>query len=483
MSINIRFIANLLGKLILIESFCFLICVVISLCYGETDWSAFLCSAGISMFCGVVMSWQVKATDKVLSRKDGYFIVSSIWLIFSLFGALPYILSGSIPNYVDAFFETISGFTTTGATILNDIESLPHAMLIWRSMTQWLGGLGMVMLFIAILPSLGIEGRDLYMAETTGPIRKKMAATFGLTARRLWYIYLILTFVTVFLLWFAGMDWFDAINHAMTSVASGGFSTKQASIAYWHSPLIDYILIFVMICAATNFFLIYELFKGNVKQMSEDEEFRSYILIIVIVTLIITVGLYFSGWGGVEKSFRDALFQVVSIISSTGFATADYLMWPPLLGILLFILMFPCGSAGSTSGGIKTVRFVLLLKNAFIETKRLLHPNAVFTVKFNKRSVHPNIMSGVMGFFVLYMILFTVSSVVMGYFTEDTFTATSSVLTCLSNVGPGFGTIGPSDTFAHLPSMAKIWLALLMLIGRLEMYTVIVLFTRAFWKR
>lgn len=481
--INIRFITNILGRLMLIESACFLLCVIISLIYGESDTWAFVYAALITGVTGSCMAYVVKAPDKVLAKKDGYFTVTFVWLFFSLFGCLPFLLGHTIPSFVDAFFETISGFTTTGSSVLNNIESLPHATLFWRSMTQWLGGLGIAVLFLAILPSLGIEGRDLYVAEVTGPTHNKMAATFYSSARKLWLFYLTLTCLETLLLLFGGMSLFDAICHAFATMATGGFSTKQASIAYWNSPYIQYVITVFMFMAATNFGLLYAAFKGDPKKIVRDEEFKWYTIIIIFASLIITAGLYLTNWAGLEKCFRDALFQVVSILTTTGFATADYLLWPTLLGLIIFIIMFIGSCAGSTAGGIKVIRVVLLFKNSFTEMKRIIHPNAVINVKYDGKSVHPTVMTGVMAFFILFMIVFSIGSIIMAVFTEDIATACSAVISAMSNIGPGFGSIGPMDNFAHLNDAAKLVLAALMLIGRLEVFTVLVLFSKAFWKR
>lgn len=481
--INIRFITHILGRLMLIESACFLLCVILSLIYGESDTRAFVYAALITGATGSCMAYAVKAPDKVLAKKDGYFTVTFVWLFFSLFGCLPFLLGHTIPSFVDAFFETISGFTTTGSSVLNNIESLPHATLFWRSMTQWLGGLGIAVLFLAILPSLGIEGRDLYVAEVTGPTHSKMAATFYSSARKLWLFYLSLTGLETVLLLFGGMSFFDAVCHAFTTMATGGFSTKQDSIAYWNSPYIQYVTILFMFMAATNFGLLYAGFKGDSKKILHDEEFKWYTIIIIFASLIITAGLYLTDWAGLEKCFRDALFQVVSILTTTGFATADYLLWPTLLGLIIFIIMFIGSCAGSTAGGIKVIRVVLLFKNSFTEMKRIIHPNAVINVKYDDKSVHPTVMTGVMAFFILFMIVFSIGSIIMAVFTDDIATACSAVISAMSNIGPGFGSIGPMDNFAHLNDAAKLVLAALMLIGRLEVFTVLVLFSKAFWKR
>lgn len=481
--INFRFIANLMGRFLLLESAFLLLCVAVALIYGEPDALAFFYSALITLCGGILMSWKIKIKDRVLAKKDGYFLVTFVWLIFSIFGCLPYILGNTIPSFADAFFETMSGFTTTGSSVLNNIDSLPHATLFWRSLTQWLGGLGIIMLFLAILPSLGIEGRDLYVAEVTGPTHSKTSFTFTSSARRMWFLYTGLTVLQTLLLWCGPMGFFDSICHAFTTMATGGFSTKQDSLAHWNSAYIQYVTIVFMFLAGTNFGLLMATLKGCWQKLIRDNEFQLYLIIVAVSTAIISIGLYLSGWGNPEKSFRDALFQVVTLMTTTGYATADYLLWPPLLGLILFILFFIGASAGSTAGGIKVVRVYLLFKNSFVELKRIIHPNGIINVKYDNKTVHPNIMTGIMAFAILFMIVFTIGSVIMTLFTEDIITACSAVITSMSNVGPGFGSIGPMYSFAHLNDFAKIFLALLMLVGRLEVFTVLVLFTKSFWKK
>ena len=481
--INFRFIAHLMGKLLLIES-CFLfLCAAIAWIYGESDITAFLYTALITSSVGLFMSSCIKIKDRVLAKKDGYFTVTVVWVIFSLFGSLPYMFGNTIPHFADAFFETMSGFTTTGSSVLNDIDSLPHATLFWRSLTQWLGGLGIVMLFIAILPSLGIEGRDLYVAEVTGPTHSKSSFTFTSTARQMWIIYSSLTALQTILLMFGGMNFFDGICHSFTTMATGGFSTKQASVAYWDSAYIQYIIIAFMFIAGTNFALIHTVIKGNWKKLFQDNEFQLYFIIAFLSSVIIGVGLYIDDWSNFEQSMRDATFQVVSLMSTTGFITADYLLWASSFGMILYLLLFTGSSAGSTSGGIKIIRVFLLFKNSFVELKRIIHPNGIINVKYNYKTVHPNIMSGITGFVILYMIVFIIGSLAITIFTDDFMTASSAVITCMSNVGPGFGSVGPMDSFSHLHDVAKWILSFLMLVGRLEVLTVMVLFTKAFWTK
>lgn len=481
--INFRFITNLMGKLLLLESAFLFICIIMAAIYGESDLLAFVYTTAITLITGGAICAFVKVKDRILAKKDGYFMVTMVWIVFSVFGCLPYIFGGTLTSFIDAFFETMSGFTTTGSSVIPDVEIVPHATLFWRSLTHWLGGLGIIMLFIAVLPSLGIESRDLYVAETTGPTHSKASFTFTGTARKMWILYVILTLLQSVLMRLGGMDVFDSVCHAMSTMATGGFSTKSNSIAYWDSAYIQYVIIIFMFIAGINFGLVFTAIKGNWRKLIKDNEFQQYLLITIVASIIIGIGLYASNWGSFEKSFRDAIFQVVTIITTTGFATADYLLWPPLLGLILFLLFFAGASAGSTAGGFKIVRVYLLFKNSFTELKRIIHPNGIITVKYNGKSVHPDIMTSIMGYAILYMILFAIGSLIMTLFTEDIITACSSVITCMSNVGPGFGSIGPMFTFAHLNEFAKLFLALLMLIGRLEIFTVMVLFTKAFWKR
>ncbi len=480
--INFRFIANILGKLLLVESAALLLCMGVALIYGEDDADAFLISAGITLAASLVLIFSVRVKDKVLAKRDGYFIVSCIWILFTVFGSLPLMISGYIPSFPDAFFEIMSGFTTTGSSILNDVEALPHASLFWRALTQWMGGLGIVVILLAILPSLGIEGRDLYVAEVPGPMHDKFSFTFYSTARRMCILYSGLTAAETVLLMFGGMSFFDALCHSFASMATGGYSTKTASVAYWDSPYIQYVITAFMFIAGTNFALLYSLFKGKAFRLFKDEEFRLYSGITLAVSLVIAGVLYFGGHSGLEKSFRDALFQVVTILTTTGFASADYLYWPYIAQMLLFILLFIGGSAGSTVGGIKCVRILLLFKNAFNELKRVIHPNGVINVKYNGKSVRTELLSSITSFFCMYIFTFVVGSIVMSCFT-DIMTATSSVITCLSNVGPGFGEVGPMSNFSDLPGFCKIFLSFIMLVGRLELFTFFVIFTTAFWKK
>lgn len=466
-----------------VEGVAMLLALAVSLIYNESDTLGFILSSGLNMSVGASIIWLTRNVSQDIGKREGFIIVALVWIVFSLLGSLPYIFTGSIPNYTDAFFETMSGFTTTGSSILNDVESLPHGILFWRSLTQWLGGMGMIVLSLAILPVFGIGGMQLYIAEVPGPTPDKISPRIRQTAATLWVIYLVFTVAQILLLWLGKMPLFDAVCHSFTTMATGGFSTKQASIAFWPSPYIQYVVVLFMFIAGTNFTLSYFAIRGKFNHLLKDEEFKFYLFIILVFTLLIFTGLLISTQAGVENAFRDALFQVVSIITTTGFATTDYLLWKPVLIALIFSAFFFGGSAGSTGGGIKIMRIVLLLKNGYYELKRMVHPNAVIPLKFNKHSVDSKIVTNVLAFFVLYFMIFGVSTVLFMLFEPNLETSMGAVATSLGNIGPGLGSVGPTETFAHIHPAGKWFLSFLMLLGRLELFTILVLFSPTFWKQ
>ena len=466
--LNYRIILKTLGFLLFVEGFFMVIALLVGLIYNEPDVLSFLYSALVSMATGVLAVLPNRNAKKEIGKREGFVIVSLVWVVFSVFGSLPYLFSGSIPSVTDAFFETMSGFTTTGSSILNDIESLPHGILFWRSMTQWLGGMGIIVLSLAILPLFGIGGMQLFAAEVPGPTPDKLSPKISQTAKSLWGIYVLFTLVETILLWIGGMSFFDAINHSFTTMATGGYSTKQASIAYWDSAYIQYVIVFFMFLAGTNFSLSYCALSGKFRKVIENEEFKYYVLFIIGFTILIFSGLLISTSIGIEKSFRDALFQVVSIITTTGYVTADYLQWQPILAILIFALFFFGGSAGSTGGGIKIMRIVLLLKNSYYELRRMIHPNAVIPVRFNKHAVSEQIITNVLAFFMFYFIVFFFSTIVFTLFDPDLDSSMGAVATCLGNIGPGLGNVGPVLNFANVEPIGKWFLSFLMLLGRLE---------------
>ncbi|MEL7589127.1 MAG: potassium transporter TrkG [Prolixibacteraceae bacterium] len=481
--LNVGLIIKILGFLLVVEGISMLTAFGVTLIYQEADMIPLLQASLICIVTGGITVYLTRNAGKNISKSDGFVIVSLVWVIFSFFGSLPYLLSGSIPNLTDAFFETMSGFTTTGSSILNDIEALPHGILFWRSMTQWLGGMGIIVLSLAILPVFGIGGMQLFAAEVPGPVPDKLNPKIKQTAKNLWAIYILFTFLETMLLWLGGMDLFDAVNHSFTTMATGGYSTKQASVAYWDSPFIQYVIVFFMVIAGTNFTLSYSALTGKFDRVYKNEEFKYYVLFIAGFTAIIFSGLLLSTQLGFEQAFRDALFQVVTIITTTGYATTDYLTWTPFLTVLLFALFFFGGSAGSTGGSIKIMRIVLLMKNSYYELRRMLHPNAVIPVRFNGRAVSDQIITNVLAFFMIYMIIFFVSTILFTIIEPDLDSAMGAVATSLGNIGPGLGSFGPAENFYHLHPAGKWFLSFLMLLGRLELFTVLVLFSPAFWKK
>ncbi|MBT8177680.1 MAG: TrkH family potassium uptake protein [Eudoraea sp.] len=495
MHLNFKIISHLMGLLLLCNGGFMLLAALVSGLYQDGVTQEITLSAILTLLIGIVAMFFTRGHKKEVKRKEGYLIVTLGWLVMSVSGILPYYLSGAIPNITDAFFETISGYTTTGASILNDIERLPRGIIFWRSLTHWIGGMGIIVLAIAILPLLGIGGMQLFAAEAPGPNADKLHPRITDTAKRLWLIYVGYTAAETILLQLAGMTFFDAINHAMATLSTGGFSTRNASLAYWNDqPLIQYIVILFMFLAGGNFVLSYFAFKGKVQRVLRDEEFKYYGIFIVLFVIVAAVVVYTRAnvqpgemfpmvLGEGESAFRHALFQVVAVITTTGFVTADFTAWTPFLTVFFFGLMFSGGSAGSTAGGIKIMRHILIIKNGLLEFKRTLHPNAIIPVRFNQKTVTEHIVYNIIGFFVLYMLLFLIGASVLGMLGLDFVSAIGGAASSLGNVGPAFGSLNPLSNFSGLPVLGKWWCAFLMLAGRLELFTVLILFTPYFWKR
>tara|TARA_B100000809_G_scaffold133200_1_gene130929 strand:+ start:13569 stop:15026 length:1458 start_codon:yes stop_codon:yes gene_type:complete len=479
--INIKVVTNIVGGLIIISGALMSLAIPVSLYYKSDDLYAISLASIITLLSGLGLKLTTRnhKNDEV-KKREGYLIVGLGWLAMTLFGTLPYVISGAIPDYTNAFFETISGLTTTGASILNDIESLPKGILFWRSMTQWIGGMGIIVLTIAILPLLGVGGMELFASESPGPTKDKIHPRIKETAKRLWFIYFSLTVLQCIMLMFAGMDFYDAINHSLTTMSTGGFSTKQASIAAFDSPIIEYIVIAFMFIAGTNFTLLYFGSKLKIRKFWENDEFKWYAAAVVILCASIVPVIYL---GDFEKAFRDSLFQVVSILTTTGFATTDFTTWGSFVSFIFFLLLFTGASAGSTSGGMKIVRIVLLMKNGFLEFKRRLHPNAIVPVTLNNQAVSSKIIYNLLAFVFFYLFLFVTGSIALTFFGLEFKEALSAAATSIGNVGPGIGKLGPSGNFYKLPNAAKWILTVLMLMGRLELFTIAILFTPYFWKR
>ena len=483
MKFNLKVIGNIIGILLLINGLLMLTAVPFGIYHGEGSWKGILVASLVNSVIGFIFYYNTKDNEnKELKRRDGYLIVILSWIAMSLFGMLPYIFTDQISNVPDAFFETVSGYTTTGASILNDIEILDHGILYWRSLTQWIGGMGIIVLAVAILPFLGIGGMQLFVAEAPGVSVDKLQPRIKETAMRLWQIYISFTVVLFFILWAEGMNSFEAVNHAMTTFATGGFSTKNASIGYFESPLIQYTIILFMFISATNFTLTYFAIKLDFKKVFKNEEFRIYSSFIIFLTAIVFITLYLIDSSYAEETFRSALFSVVSIITTTGFTTVDFTGWTEFITILFFILMFFGASAGSTSGGIKIVRHVVLLKNSYIELKKQLHQQGVFILRFNNSKVPQSVVTNILAFMMLYVVIFSIGSVIMTLMGVDFITAIGSVAATLGNIGPGIGDVGPASNFSSIPDAGKYFLSLLMLIGRLELLTFLLILTPAFWK-
>ena len=484
MKLNIKAILSILGLLLAVNGILMLLCLFVSLYYKDGHWVNLLLAGLITLAVGGILRFSSKNNKNPgLSKRDGYLVVTLGWLCMSIFGTLPYLLSGEIPSFTDAFFETLSGYTTTGASILNDIESVGKGILMWRSLTQWVGGMGIIVLTVAILPILGIGGMQLFVAEAPGVTPDKLKPRITDTAKRLWLIYLGLTLAEAILLKIGGMTDFDAINHSLTTMATGGFSTKQASIAHFDSPFIQYVIIVFMFIAGTNFTLTYFALRGNLRTVWKNEEFRYYFLCSVGFTILITAIVFIHADNSFEKSFRDSLFQLVSIITTTGFVTADYTSWAPFITLIFFMFMFIGASSGSTAGGVKVVRHIVLLKNSVLELRRQLHPAAVLPVRLNRKAVTSEITFNIMAFMIIYFMIFAFGAVIFSSFGYDFNTSIGAVATCLGNIGPGIGKVGPVDNFAFISAPGKWVLSFLMLLGRLELFTVLILLTPYYWTK
>lgn len=461
-----------------------LVCLPVSIYYNDGQWYALLLSGVITSLIGLFAYVFTKEKgSSSLKKRDGYLVVTLGWLGMTIFGTLPYLISGEIPYFTDAFFETMAGFTTTGASILNDIESVGKGILMWRSLTQWIGGMGIIVLTVAILPLLGIGGMQLFVAEAPGVTPDKLKPRITDTAKRLWLIYLGLTVFEAILLKIGGMNYFDSINHALTTMATGGFSTRQDSIAYFNSPFIQYVIIVFMFLAGTNFTLTYFGLHGQLKKVWGNEEFRFYFGFTAGFAILITAVVFIVTNNTFEASFRESLFQLVSIVTTTGFVTADYTGWAPLATVIFFMLMFVGASTGSTAGGVKVVRHIILLKNSLLELRRQIHPAAVLPVRLNNKAVTSEITFNIMAFMIIYFMVFAFGSILISSFGYDFNTSVGAVATCLGNIGPGFGKVGPMDNFAFISGPGKWVLSFLMLLGRLELFTVLILFTPYYWTK
>lgn len=477
---NLAGLIRLSVRILTILSSALALCVFIALIYGEPVNSFIITAIVAGVFAAVGYYFSEKSNSDTFSKKEAYLSVSIAWFLMSVIGALPYVLSGYFPSYIDAFFESVSGFTTTGSSILTDIEVLPKSILFWRSFTHWIGGIGIIVLVIVIMPSAKINNYSIFSLEST--VRDKVKPRIRSVGYRLLGIYILLTFTEVVLLLFGNMSLYESVCHAFGTVSTGGFSPKNTSLINY-SPYIQYVVMIFMILGGTNFILHYFAIKRQFKPIKENEEFRFYISAIVIAGLFITLILYFQTDRSFEASFRDSFFQVASIITCTGFATSDYLLWPNLGWIMIFLLMFLGGSTGSTAGGIKIARHVIAIKSVKNIFVNQLHPHSIRTTHLNGKLINTEANISIISYIYWYLLAFLAGSISLVLMGLDGMTSTSAIATAMGGIGPGFGTIGPVSNFAHLPDAAKILLSVFMILGRLELYTIIILFTPSFWKK
>ena len=486
LGIHFRLISKEMGFILSLEALLIFLSAVVSVYFKEPAAQYIWISGGITFATGSLLSWYGYGTNaKYIAKKDSILTVTLSWLLFSIFGALPYYISGAIPSITDAFFETMSGLTTTGSTILTDVEIIPKGLLFWRSLTQWIGGLGMIVFVLAFLPLIAGGGSThLFEDEATGISHDKFRPKIDQVAKRLWSIYLGFTAALVVLLYLGPMNLFDACCHAFSTMATGGYSTKNESIAYWNSTYVDYVISIFMLIGAVNFTLWYFFFKRDFKRLFRDEELRWFLSIVIIATLIFTICLsYNQEYDNFSESFRVSFFQVTAIFSTTGFSVADFTLWGPFFLLIISFLMLICGCGGSTSGGMKTVRFIILCKNAMNEFSKQIHPKAIIPVRLNGNTVSLHVVQRVLAFAFLYTVTILIS---IGIFTatgikfED---AWGVALSGISNVGPAFGEFGPSGNFSVMTDFAKWYYSFLMIAGRLELFTVLILFTPGFWKK
>jgi len=484
---NTRIVFQAMGALLIIEALFMLVPTFISFGYNEYDKMSFVVSTILTFLAGTIGLVVGRKAPNHVGEREGYLIVALVWVVFSVFGMLPYYLSGSIPSFTDAWFETMSGFTTTGATVVPDVEVLTHGALIWRSLTQWLGGMGIIVLSLAILPMFGLGGMQLYAAEVTGLNYEKLSPHIADTAKKLWGFYILLTAMEVVLLWVFGMDMFDSVCHSFSTIATGGFSTKNSSIAFYNSAAIHYTIAIFMLVSGINFALLIYLLQGRPGRIAHDEETHWYIGSVVICTAILGISLFIQNcdwtWLGGEKALRLGFFTVITTMTTTGYSVSDYTNWFPPLWVMVFFLMFTGACAGSTSGGIKWIRIAIFAKNGVAEFKRRIHPNAIIPVKISNKPVSQQTMNNLMAFMMCYIFILVIATLIfcgLGIpFDESIGTAVSAI----GNVGVSIGQFGPAGTYASFPEVGKWVLTFVMLIGRLEIFTVLLLFTPALWKK
>ncbi len=486
MNIHLNTIFRVIAVIIAFVGMIMLLPTITAFYLKESIAPYLLITCVVCMCVGLGIFKMTKRSTNQLSKRDGYIIVVMAWVVTTIVSALPYLIMDLDISVVDAVFESISGLTTTGATIFSDLNLLPDSILLWRSFTQWIGGMGIIVLTIAIFPLLGVGGVELFIAESPGPTSNKIHPRIKETAKRLWLLYVSITGILIGVLYIEGMTAYDAVNHGLTTIATGGFSTKNESIGYYDTPLIQYTLIIFMFIAGINYSLIYASIKGQFRKVYRSDEFKTYVMFVCVSILFVTILCYNFSGNGIEQSFRESAFHVVSIITTTGFVTTDYTLWHSVGAFFFLGLLFSGACAGSTSGGIKIVRHLVFAKNSILEFKRLLHPNALIRLRLDKSIVAPKVMTHVLTFLLIYLFVFFVGMITMTFILNDfdnpLVTSAGIVATCLGNVGPAVGSIGPLDNFSTIPNSGKIVTSFIMLVGRLELFSILVLFTPYFWR-
>ena len=480
---NLRLTLYLVGFLNLFLAFSMTAPLAVSLIYQDGTAIYFLATIGLVVFSGLILILTFRSPGQEIRHREGMAVVTLGWVSAGFFGSLPYYMTGVLDRFIDCLFESFSGFTTTGASIMTDIEMLPQAILFWRDLTHWLGGMGIIVMTIAILPLLGVGGMQLFKAEAPGPVTDRLKPRIAETAKTLWKVYLVFTGAEVLLLHLGGMELFDSFCHTFGTLATGGFSTKSASIGHYQSAYFDTVITVFMLISGINFTLHYQALSGNIKTFYKNSELRFFLAIFLTASILITWSIWKSHVPSLGESVSLATFQTASILSTTGYTTTDFEQWPSFARIILLTLIFIGGSAGSTGGSIKVLRVMLLLKHSYRELRHLIHPRAVIPVKLQGRIVPDEVMFSVWGFFILFLALFIVAALLLTIMGIDLTTSLTAVAASIGNIGPGLGSVGPTDNYAHLPQAVKAVLILCMLLGRLEVYTVFILFVPEFWKK
>jgi trk system potassium uptake protein TrkH len=463
-----------------------LVPVIISVIYKENDLWAFIISALITTSFGFILETATKPPERIkeIQRKEGFLIAALFWFAASIFGAIPYLIYGVFNHPVDAWFESVAGFTTTGATVLTDIEVLPYGMLFWRSFSQWLGGMGIIVLGIAILPRLAVGGMQLMGLEAPGPTTEKITPRIAETAKKLWGVYLLLSFLLIVFLLFAGMPIFDSVLQSFSTMSTGGFSPNSLSVGFYNSSIIDVIITIFMFIAGMNFVLLYWSLRGDFKRLTRNSELKYYFFLNLSVILLVSFELWSTIYPNFFEALRYGSFQVISISTGSGFSTANFDLWPSFSKWFLLMLMFFGGCAGSTTGSIKIIRIMVLFKKGYQELHKIVYPHAIVPIRVNAKPINPEIVSSITSFFLIYLFIFLISTlIVMAAEDLPIITAISACAASIGNVGPGLGEVGPAGNYANLSIFTKIVLSFLMLIGRLELFTILVIFTPAFWRR